>query len=244
MDADTSQRLIDLNRQFYQTFARPFSITRQRLQPGVRRVLERIPLEASLLDLGCGNGELWRALAARGQRGAYLGVDFSPGLLQAAGELTDWSNIAGQAKFIQADLTRPNWAEGVAISPVDAATAFAVMHHLPGMDPRVQFLRQARGLIAPHGRLYHSNWQFLNSERLRARLQPWEAIGLIPEQVDEGDYLLDWRQGGYGLRYVHHFNEAELNELAQASGFCILDSFYSDGEGGRLGIYQTWEPLE
>lgn len=244
MDADTSQRLIDLNQQFYQTFAQPFSITRQRLQPGVRRLLETISIEASLLDLGCGNGELWRALAARGQRGAYLGVDFSAGLLQAARELTTLSDNADQARFFQADLTRPDWAEAIAISPVDAATAFAVMHHLPGVERRAQFLRQARGLIAPQGRLYFSNWQFLNSERLRARIQPWSAIGLAPEQVDTGDYLLDWRQGGYGLRYVHHFSEAELDELAQISDFRIRGSFYSDGEGGRLSIYQTWELLE
>jgi tRNA (uracil-5-)-methyltransferase TRM9 len=244
MDADTSQRLVDLNLQFYQTFAQPFSATRQRLQPGVRRLLERIPVEASVLDLGCGNGELWRALAARGQRGAYRGVDFSPGLLQAAVGLANLGDHAGQASFFQADLSGPDWARDLAISPVEVATALAMLHHLPGARRREQFLRQARGLLKPQGRLYLSNWQFLNSERLRARIQPWELIGLAPSQVDAGDYLLDWRQGGYGLRYVHHFSPAELSELAQASGYCILESFYSDGEGGRLSIYQTWELLE
>lgn len=244
MDAATSQRLIDLNRQFYQTFAGPFSITRQRLQPGIRRLLETISLEASWLDLGCGNGELWRALAARGQRGAYLGVDFSPGLLQAAQGENGPNVSGGQARFHQADLSCPDWAQSVAIPPVDAATAFAVMHHLPGVERRVQFLRQVQGLIAPYGRLYHSNWQFLSSPRLRARIQPWKIIGLSEAQVDAGDYLLDWRQGGYGLRYVHHFSEAELTDLAQLSGFRILETFYSDGEGGRLSIYQTWELLE
>ena len=244
MDTDTSQKLIDLNHQFYQTFAQPFSVTRQRLQPGVRRLLETIPVEASLLDLGCGNGEIWRTLAARGQHGAYVGVDFSPGLLQAARERAAASGDTGQSIFLQADLTRPDWVAALTSSPVDAALAFAVLHHLPGTTRRVQFLSQVRGLLAPYGRLYHSNWQFLNSERLRARIQPWEMIGLTQEQVDAGDYLLDWRQGGYGLRYVHHFTEAELAELARASGFQIRETFYSDGEGGRLSIYQTWEPLE
>jgi 2-polyprenyl-3-methyl-5-hydroxy-6-metoxy-1,4-benzoquinol methylase len=127
---------------------------------------------------------------------------------------------------------------------VEVATAFAMLHHLPGAVRREQFLRQARGLLKPKGRLCLSNWQFLNSERLRARIQPWEAIGLTQDQVDAGDYLLDWRQGGYGLRYVHHFSPTELSELAQASGFHILETFYSDGEGGRLSLYQIWELLE
>jgi len=32
-----------------------------------------------------------------------------------------------------------------------------------------------------------------------------------------------------------------LDELADASGFHVADTFYSDGEGGRLGLYQIWE---
>jgi hypothetical protein len=43
MNPTTLSRLLDLNRQFYQTFALPFSATRQRLQPGVRHVLASLP---------------------------------------------------------------------------------------------------------------------------------------------------------------------------------------------------------
>lgn len=244
MNADISQRLIDLNRQFYQTFAQPFSITRQRLQPGVRRLLEKIPVETSLLDLGCGNGELFRALASRGQQGVYVGLDFSAGLLQAAKERTEPSESTPVARFIQTDLTRPDWDSELPIKRFEAVVAFAVLHHLPGMEMRLHVLHQLKKLLAPSDCLYLSNWQFLNSARLRARIQPWETIGMTQDQVDVGDYLLDWRQGGYGLRYVHHFNEAELTDLAWTSGFHIRETFYSDGEGGRLSIYQIWELRE
>lgn len=244
MDAVISQRLIDLNRQFYQTFAQPFSITRQRLQPGVRRVLEMIPVEASLLDLGCGNGELYRALASRGQQGGYVGLDFSAELLQAAEERTAPGKSTPAALFLQADLTSPDWARDIPGKRFEAAVAFAVMHHLPGVETRLHFLGQLKGLLVAQGRLHLSNWQFLNSERLRARIQPWEMIGITQDQVDTDDYLLDWRQGGYGLRYAHHFSEAELTELAQASDFRIRETFYSDGAGGRLSIYQIWELRE
>lgn len=244
MDTDTCQRIIDLNRQFYQRFAQPFSLTRQRLQPGVHRILEHASLQANWLDLGCGNGELWRALASRGQRGLYLGVDFSAELLQAAEQRLPVAPADFPRRFIQADLTSGDWAEKIPLAPLDVATAFAVMHHLPGKETRLRFLQQVRRLIAPTGRVYLSNWQFLNSKRLRERIQPWEAIGLSQDRVEPGDYLLDWRQGGHGLRYVHHFDHAELSELADESGFRILETFYSDGEGGRLSIYQTWEPVE
>jgi len=40
--------------------------------------------EESILELGCGNGELARELATRGHRGPYLGLDFSLPLLREA----------------------------------------------------------------------------------------------------------------------------------------------------------------
>ena len=76
MDDEIAARLIDLNRQFYQTFALQFSATRGRIQPGVRRVLGDLPLHADVLDLGCGNGGLARELARQGYTGAYAGPGF------------------------------------------------------------------------------------------------------------------------------------------------------------------------
>ena len=79
---------------------------------------------------------------------------------------------------------------------------------------RIGFFNRVRDLLADDGRFIFSTWQFLNSERLKARIQPWEAAEMSEEDVDEGDYLLDWRRDGVGLRYVHQYSEAELEELA------------------------------
>src|SRR5512147_815905 len=84
MDSRTAARLIEINRDFYTRFGDSFSATRHRLQPGVRRALESLKGDESILDLGCGNGELARELAKRGQRGPYLGLDFSRPLLREA----------------------------------------------------------------------------------------------------------------------------------------------------------------
>ncbi len=244
MDSNTVTKIIELNQQFYQTFALQFSQTRQRLQPGVRRIMESLPPAARLLDLGCGNGELARQLARRGYRGTYFGLDFSSRLLQEAqGTLPDGLQTAGglQIAFRQADLSQPGWDQDLPGAPYDLILAFAVLHHLPGHALRRQLLIKAGNLLVAQGRLIHSEWQFLNSSRLAARVQPWESAGLRPDQVDPDDYLMDWRQGGIGRRYVHHFTLEELDLLAAEAGFKILDTFYSDGEGGRLGLYQTWE---
>ena len=239
MNPTTLSRLLDLNRQFYQTFGLQFSATRQRLQPGVMRILEQIGAIDSLLDLGCGNGELSRQLARRGYMGAYTGVDFSPALLEQASAAQP-----PNFRFHQADLSSQDWDASLQIERYDAVLAFAVLHHLPGMELRLRVLRKIRLLLTATGHFIHSEWQFLNSPRLKTRIQPWEVVGLTASEVDPGDYLLDWREGGQGLRYVHHFSEAELEQLAAKAGFEIIESFLSDGDNHRLGLYQVWRVVD
>jgi tRNA (uracil-5-)-methyltransferase TRM9 len=254
MQATTIQKLLQLNAEFYQTFAIQFSDTRQRIQPGVRRLLPDLASAANILDLGCGNGELARELAQSHFSSRYLGLDFSRELLSVARQgISDNPHFA----FAQTNLADPDWQTSITSfqsptsrepievrhppSKFDLVVSFAALHHLPGRETHLQILRTVRNLLAPGGRFIHSNWQFLNSERLRQRLHPWSEIGLTETEVDPGDYLLDWRRGGFGLRYVHHFSEAELNTLAGESGFGVLETFYSDGESSNLGLYQIWE---
>ena len=249
MNPNTVRKLIQLNHQFYQTFALQFSTTRQRLQPGVRKIIEQgfqadpdaLPRHANILELGCGNGELARELARLGFHGGYFGFDSNANLLEEAHQ-----NLPEdfRGNFLQIDLASADWNQLIPTAPFDVVLAFAVLHHLPGEELRSQVLHKVRGLIKPEGGFIHSEWQFLNSPRLRGRIQPWERAGLSADEVDPGDYLLDWRRGGQGLRYVHHFSETDLEALAQSSGFQIIETFHSDGEGGKLGLYQLWKPLK
>jgi SAM-dependent methyltransferase len=239
--------LIDINRRFYQNFAVSFSATRRRLQPGVMHILNSLP-ECGLLDIGCGNGELAVVLGRRGWRGNYLGLDFSDGLLaEAEAGLARLSERPLEASFAPFDLSNPGGLPNLAapIQPIHTVTAFAVLHHLPSRELRLALLGQIRKTMEASGDpapvFIHSEWQFLNSPRLAARCIPWEKAGINAADVEPGDYLLDWRRGGEGLRYVHAFNEAELDELAESSGFHIRETFYSDGDNGRLGLYQVWE---
>jgi tRNA (uracil-5-)-methyltransferase TRM9 len=252
MNSETAGELIRLNAQFYQTFASQFSSTRQRLQPGVRHILAQIPAGVNILDLGCGNGGLARTLTHEGHQGIYLGVDFSTDLLEYARQNPETDQ---NVFFRQIDLTHPDWAAPVreviqrfdarhdGFERFDVIFAFAVLHHLPGMDLRLQMLNQVRQLIQPGGQFVHSVWQFLNSPRLRERIVDWERAEISSVNLDPGDYLMDWRQGGYGLRYVHHFSGEELVQLAEQAGFRIKQDFLSDGENNRLGLYQVWDPI-
>jgi tRNA (uracil-5-)-methyltransferase TRM9 len=241
MDSVTAARLIEINHEFYTRFGDSFSATRHRIQPGVRRILNTLKGNESILDLGCGNGELARELAKRDHHGLYLGVDFSVPLLHEAEAQPEGFS----ARFVQAGLTELSaFSDQLSVlNGWSVITAFAILHHIPTTELRLNILRVVHQLLKTGGIFIHSNWQFLNSEKLKARIQPWASVGMSSFQVEAGDYLLNWRSGGEGLRYVHHFDESELLELANASNFRIMDTFSSDGEGGNLGLYQVWKPV-
>jgi len=245
MDDHVIERLLEINYQFYQSFASEFSETRRRIQPGVLRVIDKLPHCIRVLDLGCGNGELASELKKRTLSGIYTGLDFSQDLLHIASSAAGSSPVSGSLDihFLIGDISNRGWSRILRGSNYEQILAFAVIHHVPGKSRRNLLIQEAADLLSIKGYFYISVWQFLNSDRLRERIIPWEAVGMEAEMVEEGDYLVDWRRGGSGLRYVHVFTPSELQELATSNGFQVMDEFYSDGHGGRLGLYQIWRKM-
>jgi tRNA (uracil-5-)-methyltransferase TRM9 len=238
MQQQIADRLLTLNQEFYQSFAESFSETRARIQPGVIKAIGDLPKGASVLDVGCGNGTLACTLHEYGHQGLYIGLDSSDQLLRLARERCTHP----QATFFKRDIAENDWALGLT-DPFDRIFAFAVIHHLPGELLRKEVFKTFHRLLAIEGQVTFSLWNFLASERLRDRILPWDLVDIDPQDLDQGDYLLDWRRGGYGLRYVHAFSEAELLELARKTGFDIINAYFSDGEGGKLGYYQVWRSM-
>lgn len=240
MNSETAQKIVTLNHQFYQSFADDFSESRGRLQMGVLKVLERIPANASVLDLGCGNGNVVLQLAKNDFRGTYLGADFSLGLL-------DWASRdkpeSFQVDFRELNLTDPSWEEVLPQIQFDVILCFATFHHIPSRSMREDLCKNIRNYLNDDGVLYISTWQFIRSERLKKKILSWDTVDISADEVDRGDYLLDWQRGGSGTRYVHLYDTEELRQLAESCGFQVIETFDSDGEGGNLGLYQVWEPV-
>jgi tRNA (uracil-5-)-methyltransferase TRM9 len=258
MNQKTASKLLEINRKFYEDFGKAFAKTRLRLQPGVKRIVGELPAIGKWLDIGCGNGTLAAAMASGGKSGLYVGIDFSPALLDEALKSTaDLKESQLSMRFYLFDLGQENWVDVLneklvkdglmeAGEKFSNILAFAVLHHIPGAENREKILRQARGFLPVDGLFVHSEWQLDKSRRLMARRLPWDTIGLESDAVEEGDTLIDWRyalpgqEERVGIRYVHVFSTKELSDLAGRSGFAIDEEFESDGKGGKLGLYQKW----
>lgn len=236
MEPSVVRRLLDLNREFYRQVGPAFAATRGPRQPGLQRLLAYLPTAGSLLDVGCGNARLAEVLDQAGRCVQYVGIDASEPLLAAAQARTERLRCV-RAALLQLDITEEGWPAALPIAQYDGIAALAVLHHLPGWAMRRRLMEAMAALLAPGGAVAVSTWQFMDSPRLRRRVVPWEAVGLTAAEVEPGDYLLDWRQGGYALRYCRLINEAELAALATEAGLGVQATFRADGAEGSLNLF-------
>jgi SAM-dependent methyltransferase len=254
MNESVRQRLLAINREFYEQFGASFSGTRFGAQPGWDRIIHYFPRRGAVLDLGCGNGRLALFLEKWiGDRGAetkedhagprapisgpiirYVGLEGSSALLAIAREQT--ANLQRvSTEFFQVDLSSPEWHRESHY--FDVVTALAVLHHIPGFEARRAFIAAAGGCLKPGGVLILSNWRFIQNPRMRRKLLPWSAAGLSEADVESGDYLLDWKKDGGGMRYAHQLDESEVVRLAAAAGLKVETHFTADGRERDLRLY-------
>ncbi len=242
MKAETIARLLGINRRFYLDFASRFSETRTPNQPGLERILPYIPDFCSILDVGCGNGRLAVWLDARGKRVRYVGVDFSQQLLEHASLLTRGLERVSPS-FVHADVTEPGWRDRLPTREFDVVVSLSVFHHIPALALRRRLIRDIASLLKPGGTAVIVTWQFLSSPRMRRKIVPWEAAGVPLDDLEPGDYLLDWKRGGIGYRYCHLVDEEEMRSLADDAGLELVETFRADGKEGNLNLYGVMKSL-
>ena len=223
MDEITIHRLNTINREFYRVTAEAFDQTRGRPWPGWVRLLQHVTLPLSVLDVGCGNGRFGVYLSEHVESVTYHGIDSNPALLARA----------------QANLPHGNFSQrDIVEKPPDAGqyalvALFGVIHHVPGVQQRQDFMQVLAGRVAPGGVLAFACWRFYEFERFRDRIVAWpDDLG-----VEQHDYLLDWRRGETALRYCHYVDDAEHDALVAATGLHEVDSYRADGFSGTVNRY-------
>jgi 2-polyprenyl-3-methyl-5-hydroxy-6-metoxy-1,4-benzoquinol methylase len=237
MRKEITNLLNDLNLTFYDELAEAFAASRGASEPGLVRALAQTQPGARILDLGCGQGRVAALLPAGCE---YVGMDFSAEMLAIAERTMNtgqYSGYLGSAPhFVVGNLLDPAWPTLVP-GRYDWVVLRAVLHHIPGAENRQAVVKRATEYLSPQGHLLLANWQFLEIERLRRRLLSWDVVGLLSDDVEPGDYLLNWQREGYGVRYVHLIDEAETVALAEHAGLTIETMFRADGHHNNLTLY-------
>jgi trans-aconitate methyltransferase len=112
-------------------------------------VLEALLPDAFVaLDLACGPGAISQRLLARFPKARCVAVDLDPVLLTMGQSVL--GNMGGRLRWVEADLTTPEWVAQLGETQVDAVLSTTALHWLPA-GPLLRVYRQLGELVRPGG---------------------------------------------------------------------------------------------
>jgi tRNA (uracil-5-)-methyltransferase TRM9 len=231
MKQSTIDELNAINRRFYETTAVDFDQTRGKAWAGWAKLKDHLKAPLSVLDVGCGNGRfgLFLAEELKGEI-RYHGIDNNAQLLAFAKDaFAPVENL--HAKLEEADIVNQPLPEG----EYDLVVLFGVIHHVPSAEKRKSFVADLAKCVKAGGLLCFASWRFYEFERFRERLTAWPEH--LKAEVENHDFLLDWRRGENALRYCHYVDDAEEKALIEATGLQFLSQYRADGENNALNSY-------
>ena len=129
----------------------------------------------------------------------------------------------------------------------DLVVCSGFMHHVPGFSRRRALLEALFRAVKLGGVLIVSFWQFMSVESIAkqaiALTDPTlRQLGIEPDQLEAGDYILGWQNSPTVRRYCHGFTAEEVRMLATAAcestgSVFDLRFFEADGRNRRLNSY-------
>ncbi len=212
----------------YNLISEPYARTRLFPSDDIRALADYLQPGEKVLDIGCGTGRLWAAL--KDKQVDYLGVDSSIEEIKIA------KRDYPEGNFQIADALNLPLAD----NSFDKVYSIAVLHHLPSKEYRLQFLREAKRVLKPAGKLTLRVWDIFKDSQNRRRLLKYSLLKLIGKsELDFKDLFIPWKDSSGKVlveRYLHSFTKKELKDLAERAGFRI-EKCWQAGEANHANIY-------
>lgn len=188
------------------------------------RLLDRsIDGDASVLELGCGTGQLSLFLATAERR--IVGADLSRASLRLAASAAARYRLRG-VRFVETDLRAPGLRKGA----FDVVIASGVLHHTP--DPRASFAAVVK-LLKPGGAIVLGLYNSFARLPLRLRRAVHKLTGKVPfdpvlrDRKAEPARREAWLRDQYEHPEEHRHTLAEVQRWFRENGVDYLRAYPS-----------------
>lgn len=236
MENETILKLNNLNTDFYKTVALDFDDSRQFFWAGWQELTKyfKDKKELKILDLGCGNGRFSQFLeqALPDTKINYVGLDNNEKLLGFAKKNLENTSVNFSLKQIDLIKLLLDNQEITEELNFDAIVSFGVFHHIPSFELRLKTLDYLKSKLKKDGVLIISLWQFMEFDRFKKKV-----IEYPDKDLENNDYILDWKRGERAYRYCHFINLKEQKKLIKNSKLKLINSLRADGKEKNVNQY-------
>jgi len=145
MNSSYAKNLIEETKEYFNKNAESFSASREKNWPEIEELKKYIKKGEKVLDLGCGNGRLFKLF--KGKNIKYIGVDFSEKMIQKAKEKHG-------DHFQVADIFNLPFSDNYFYS----IWSIAVFHHIPSKELQIKALQEIKRVLKKNGKIIMTCW--------------------------------------------------------------------------------------
>lgn len=182
-----------------------------------------------MLDLGCGNGRLLELF--KGKNIIYTGVDSSERLIEIARRRNP------EANFFVADGLGLPFQDNY----FDKIFCIAVLHHIPSVYFRRQFVKEAKRVLRPGGIFVITVWNLWPKYNSFKKIIKFSILKILGKtKLDFKDIFVPWQNKVE--RYIHCFTKRELDKLIRVVGLKVKEAGVFKGkQASNYNIYLVAE---
>ncbi len=200
----------DENEIIWDAIADSFDKTRKKPWGICLRFIESLPSDATIVDLGCGNGR--HLIPCSDHFREVVGLDISRNLLRIVKWKTKGKN---NIHLIHGDLRKLPFKNDV----FDAALYVASLHNIKGRDNRIKTLKEMHRILKENGKGLISVWSRWQDKYRKKFLK---KIFIRKKGEEFGDIIIYWRQNGFNIpRFYHLYSKRELLVDVEEAGFKV-----------------------
>ncbi|MBT3690158.1 class I SAM-dependent methyltransferase [bacterium] len=209
-----SDKIVKQVKDGYNKIADHFSSTRYAPWTEFNLFSEYIRDNQKILDLGCGNGRLYKYLKEQDLNIEYYGIDISNELLKIVEER--YPEV--KSNLTEGSITKLPYEDNT----FDLVVCIAVFLHLPSKAMRLQALSEVQRVLKPGGHLLMKNWHMWHKPYLK------HYFNKVWLKRSWKDYIMPWKSSDGKIqcqRYYHVFTRRELKKLFKKSNLKVIKNF-------------------